>query len=97
MSYLHLRKLDEMDCANIVFNQSKSQAARCLSPEEKQKLENDKPISEFKREKLEKDALKNWDLFYKRNGTRFFKDRHWTCREFKELTEDCLSEVNLNI
>lgn len=39
----------------------------------------------FKRNKLEKDAKKNWDLFYKRNGDRFFKDRHWTKREFVEL------------
>lgn len=35
--------------------------------------------------KLEKDVKKNWDLFYKRNGDRFFKDRHWTTREFNEL------------
>ena len=83
-----------MDCLEEVLNQNKSQTARYISPEEKYRLENDKPISEFKREKLEKDALKNWDLFYKRNGTRFFKDRHWTCREFKELTEDCVSKVN---
>lgn len=77
-----------------VFGQSKSQVARELSEEEKQKLENDKPISEFKQTKLEKDALKNWDLFYKRNGTRFFKDRHWTCREFHELTADYIPKVN---
>ena len=35
--------------------------------------------------KLETDARKNWDLFYKRNETKFFKDRHWTTREFQEL------------
>jgi len=28
-------------------------------------------------EKYEKDARKNWDLFYKRNSTHFYKDRHW--------------------
>ena len=34
---------------------------------------------------METDARKNWDLFYKRNETKFFKDRHWTTREFQEL------------
>lgn len=43
------------------------------------------PVSEFKQLKLEKEAQKNWDLFYKRNSTNFFKDRHWTTREFEEL------------
>ena len=42
-------------------------------------------VSQFMTTKLEKDAKKNWDLFYKRNGGRFFKDRHWTMREFQEL------------
>ncbi|KAM9782596.1 tRNA N(3)-cytidine methyltransferase METTL6 [Neosynchiropus ocellatus] len=44
-------------------------------------------VSEFKQMKLEKDAQKNWDLFYKRNSTNFFKDRHWTTREFQELRD----------
>ena len=43
-------------------------------------------VSEFKQMKLEQEAAKNWDKFYKRNETRFYKDRHWTTREFKELT-----------
>lgn len=30
---------------------------------------------------------KNWDLFYKRNETRFFRDRHWTIREFGQLVD----------
>ncbi|XP_061633646.1 tRNA N(3)-methylcytidine methyltransferase METTL6 isoform X1 [Phyllopteryx taeniolatus] len=42
-------------------------------------------VSSFKQMKLERDAQKNWDLFYKRNTTNFFKDRHWTSREFDEL------------
>ncbi|XP_053744346.1 tRNA N(3)-methylcytidine methyltransferase METTL6 [Synchiropus splendidus] len=44
-------------------------------------------VSAFKQMKLEKDAQKNWDLFYKRNSTNFFKDRHWTTREFQELRD----------
>ena len=44
-------------------------------------------LSDFKREKLEREAKKNWDLFYKRNSTHFFKDRHWITREFPELLQ----------
>uniref|UniRef100_G3NA76 Methyltransferase like 6 n=1 Tax=Gasterosteus aculeatus TaxID=69293 RepID=G3NA76_GASAC len=43
------------------------------------------PASGFRLRKLEEEAQKNWDLFYKRNTTNFFKDRHWTTREFQEL------------
>ncbi|XP_045598764.1 tRNA N(3)-methylcytidine methyltransferase METTL6 [Procambarus clarkii] len=45
-------------------------------------------VGEFQQEKLEKEAVANWDKFYKRNETRFFKDRHWTTREFQELIGD---------
>ena len=62
-------------------------SVRELSEEEKLKLEADKSlVSDFKQMKLEKEAKKNWDLFYKRNTTKFFKDRHWTKREFEELS-----------
>lgn len=37
--------------------------------------QNSRKVSEFRAKKLESDAAKNWDLFYKRNETRFFKDR----------------------
>ncbi|XP_007887860.1 tRNA N(3)-methylcytidine methyltransferase METTL6 [Callorhinchus milii] len=61
-------------------------SARILDPEEAEKLEKDRNlVSDFKQEKLEREAQKNWDLFYKRNSTNFFKDRHWTTREFEEL------------
>lgn len=39
----------------------------------------------FATQKLIKEASKNWDLFYKRNTTNFFKDRHWPLTEFPEL------------
>ncbi|XP_021370240.1 methyltransferase-like protein 6 isoform X2 [Mizuhopecten yessoensis] len=61
-------------------------SARVLTAEEKHKLEkDDKLVSDFKRNKYEIEAKKNWDLFYKRNTTKFFKDRHWTTREFDML------------
>lgn len=58
-----------------------------LTPEEIEKMnaQNSRLVSEFRANKLEKEAQKHWDLFYKRNDTRFFKDRHWTTREFEEL------------
>ncbi|KAG8178598.1 hypothetical protein JTE90_019704 [Oedothorax gibbosus] len=66
--------------------------ARTLTGDEKEKLSSDKVvISDFKQNKLEVEAKKNWDLFYKRNKANFFKDRHWTKREFEELA-DCSTE-----
>ncbi|XP_015395400.1 tRNA N(3)-methylcytidine methyltransferase METTL6 isoform X2 [Panthera pardus] len=66
--------------------QRKGLQARILSAEEEEKLKRDQALmSDFKQQKLEKEAQKNWDLFYKRNSTNFFKDRHWTTREFEEL------------
>jgi len=67
--------------------------ARTLSEEDEKRLEkqNSRIISDFKALKLETDAQRNWDLFYKRNQTNFFKDRHWTTREFQELAGNNLS------
>ena len=61
--------------------------SRVLTEEELLLLQkqNERIVSEFKQEKLEKEACKSWDLFYKRNETNFYKDRHWTFREFYEL------------
>lgn len=61
--------------------------AKRLTPEEidRMKAQNSRLVSEFRANQLERDAKKHWDLFYKRNDTRFFKDRHWTTREFDEL------------
>lgn len=44
-----------------------------------------KKISDFWHRKYRQDLGKNWNLFYKRNETRFFRDRHWIPREFPEL------------
>ncbi|KFO25217.1 Methyltransferase-like protein 6 [Fukomys damarensis] len=66
--------------------QRKGLQARILTSEEKEKLKSDQAlVSDFKQQKLEQEAQKNWDLFYKRNSINFFKNRHWTTREFEEL------------
>ncbi|KAI9222713.1 methyltransferase like 6 [Blastocladiella britannica] len=43
------------------------------------------PVPDFWVSKYKADAAKNWNVFYKRNTTNFYKDRHWTDREFPEL------------
>ena len=58
---------------------------RVLSRDEQEKLDKEKNISDFQKTKLEADAKKNWDLFYKRNADHFFKDRHWLTREFEVI------------
>lgn len=62
-------------------------AAKILTEEERTKLEeqNKRLVTPFQALKLEQETRKHWDLFYKRNENRFFKDRHWTTREFSEL------------
>lgn len=70
----------------FAIGQTSSPTCRVLTEEELKTLNSDKIlVSDFKQMKLEKEAQKNWDLFYKRNTTNFFKDRHWTTREFEEL------------
>lgn len=48
-----------------------------LTEEMKEVLEkqNSRIVTDFKAKQLEQQAARNWDCFYKRNGTRFFKDR----------------------
>ena len=69
---------------------------RNLTPEEIEKLQKEECISDYKKNKLESEARKNWDLFYKRNSTNFFKDRHWLIREFPELVEE-ISRVRIDL
>ena len=37
--------------------------------------------------RLDIEAKKNWDIFYKNNTTNFYKDRHYLAREFSELAQ----------
>lgn len=38
-------------------------------------------------QKFEKDAKRNWDIFYKNNKTNFYKDRHYIKAEFSEMSK----------
>ncbi|XP_071958314.1 tRNA N(3)-cytidine methyltransferase METTL6-like [Antedon mediterranea] len=79
--------MDKETCSTIPQNKTEEHP-RKLTEKELEKLLNDSElVSEFKKCKLEKEAQRNWDLFYKRNSVNFFKDRHWTSREFDELKE----------
>ncbi|XP_014665163.1 PREDICTED: methyltransferase-like protein 6 [Priapulus caudatus] len=75
-----------LDTSFPSINEGGSELTRKLTHSEEAKLLKDTNlVSAFTQRKLEEDAKKNWDLFYKRNGTNFFKDRHWITKEFKEL------------
>lgn len=39
---------------------------------------NRQTVNRFLAAKLEREAAKNWDKFYKRHQDKFFHDRHWT-------------------
>jgi hypothetical protein len=60
---------------------------------------NDNLMKEEDRIRLEQKQAENWDKFYMRNSSNFFKDRHWITREFPEVLADqscemkCLLEV----
>nr|XP_057909071.1 tRNA N(3)-methylcytidine methyltransferase METTL6 [Doryrhamphus excisus]XP_057909072.1 tRNA N(3)-methylcytidine methyltransferase METTL6 [Doryrhamphus excisus]XP_057909073.1 tRNA N(3)-methylcytidine methyltransferase METTL6 [Doryrhamphus excisus] len=72
------------DVCPCVLQQNDSVSTKHLTQEDSLSGEQTL-VSSFKQMKLEREAQKNWDLFYKRNATHFFKDRHWTSREFEEL------------
>ncbi|KDO25894.1 hypothetical protein SPRG_08835 [Saprolegnia parasitica CBS 223.65] len=44
-----------------------------------------KVVPAFWQEKYEREAAKSWDLFYKRNSTNFYKDRHYLHVVFPDL------------
>ncbi|RVE55223.1 hypothetical protein evm_000121 [Chilo suppressalis] len=78
-------EVDDFD--DIRSNEEFGHRLKKLTDEEKQRLEsqNSRLIPDAKAAKLEREAKRNWDIFYKRNETKFFRDRHWTTREFQEL------------
>uniref|UniRef100_A0A0R3RU91 tRNA N(3)-methylcytidine methyltransferase n=1 Tax=Elaeophora elaphi TaxID=1147741 RepID=A0A0R3RU91_9BILA len=74
-----------------------SQTETCSSPpklneEQRERVRKQVPASDFKRIKLQEELRKNWDKFYLRNKSNFFKDRWWTQRELDGLLKQ---HVNL--
>ena len=69
--------------------QTSTTTPREVSDEEQALLQkqNDRLVPEFRAGKFQGESRKHWDLFYKRNETKFFKDRHWTTREFEQLAD----------
>ena len=53
-------------------------------------------LTEMGIKRLEIDARRNWDIFYKQNTTNFYKDRHYLAREFVELSHhlELIKETN---
>lgn len=49
--------------------------------------QRESPVSEFDRNRFNKDPVKWWNLFYKKNTANFFKNRKWLQQEFPILAE----------
>eukprot|EP00050_Salpingoeca_kvevrii_P004347 m.251786 g.251786 ORF g.251786 m.251786 type:complete len:292 (-) comp10978_c0_seq2:73-948(-) len=60
-------------------------AAPAVTEEEIDKIRTKREAAPHEKRRFEREKRRNWDLFYKRNETRFFKDRHWIIREFPLL------------
>ena len=84
---------------NEIKEECMNHVVKNLSEDElnKIKAQNSRLVSKFQADQLEKNAKKHWDIFYKRNEGRFFKDRHWTTREFEELLDLSNSDKNLTL
>lgn len=49
--------------------------------------QNEQEVDEEVYNKFERDAKRNWDIFYKNNKTNGYKDRHYIQKEFPDLIE----------
>ncbi|PAV69819.1 hypothetical protein WR25_26063 [Diploscapter pachys] len=70
---------------------SSSMEPRNLTEDDELRLGKQNLVSNFKREKYEKEAMRNWNRFYNRNKDNFFKDRNWSVKEMQELCGDDLN------
>lgn len=70
------------------FYNFSSQNSRELTEDDQEKLAKQTSVSDFKQNKLEIEAQKNWDKFYHRNKNNFFKDRNWSAEDLKIICPD---------
>jgi methyltransferase-like protein 6 len=63
------------------WDEEKTAEAEAILEEEGQHVQSD---MQYKR--LDIDAKRNWDNYYKNNTTNGYKDRHYIHREFEELS-----------
>lgn len=70
------------------MNPDQFKVPRSLTPKEEEMLQKQKEMTNFKKNKLEVDACKNWQTFYRLNRSHFFKDRHWSKQEFENIFND---------
>ncbi|CAI5444257.1 unnamed protein product [Caenorhabditis angaria] len=70
------------------FYSYSSQDSRELSEDDLEKLKKQTTVNDFKKNKLEIEARRNWDKFYHRNKDNFFKDRNWSSEDLKIICPD---------
>ncbi|KJH52506.1 hypothetical protein DICVIV_01352 [Dictyocaulus viviparus] len=70
------------------FNSISTTDFRELTEDDRERLERQDTVNEFKQRKLEIEAQKNWDRFYHRNHANFFKDRNWSGQDIQEICSD---------
>ncbi|KAK9101383.1 hypothetical protein Scep_024813 [Stephania cephalantha] len=54
-------------------------------------------ISDFWKDKYEREAKKYWDIFYKRHQNKFFKDRHYLDKEWGQYFQGLEKRVVLEV
>ncbi|CAI5444255.1 unnamed protein product [Caenorhabditis angaria] len=70
------------------FYSYSSQDSRESSEDDLEKLKKQTTVNDFKKNKLEIEARRNWDKFYHRNKDNFFKDRNWSSEDLKIICPD---------
>ncbi|KAM3723312.1 SWI/SNF chromatin-remodeling accessory subunit [Dirofilaria immitis] len=88
---------NEHRCSFDVMQTDAYSLPRKFSEEQKEIMRKQVPASDFKRIKLQEELRKNWDKFYLRNKSNFFKDRWWIQHELGGLLEQHIDfQDNLN-
>lgn len=85
-----------MEESETLHMETSSVLLRQLNEAEEEMLRRQDEVTEFKRNKLEAEAQRNWDKFYHRNSANFFKDRHWTRTELEDIRMELQLPVSVS-